>query len=218
MRPAPAAPATDRTEIDLANLEDRTLIDLSRGGDLDAFNELVARYQNAVYGVALKMVRNPATAEDLAQDTFISAFRNIARFRGGNFRAWLLRIARNATYDHLRRMKRRPETSIEENIVAFAETFESSDPEPEAQALTSELGRAITEGAGDAVGRPPSVNSPRRYARLQVRRGSRGDGGLSGDGQVAIEPRARANEGLSQDKTGTVTGRMASVGKERNVK
>ena len=148
MRPAPAAPATDRTEIDLANLEDRTLIDLSRGGDLDAFNVLVTRYQNAVYGVALKMVRNPATAEDLAQDTFISAFRNIARFRGGNFRAWLLRIARNATYDHLRRMKRRPETSIEENIVAFSDTFRASDPEPEAWALTSELGRAITEGLG----------------------------------------------------------------------
>ena len=146
MRPDPAAPATDRTEIDVANLEDRTLIDLSRGGDLDAFNELVTRYQNAVYGVALKMVRNTATAEDLTQDTFISAFRNIARFRGGNFRAWLLRIARNATYDYLRRMKRRPETSIEENIDAFSNTFRASDPEPETSALTSELGRTITEG------------------------------------------------------------------------
>lgn len=130
----------------MANLEDRTLIDLSRGGDLDAFNELVSRYQNAVYGVALKMVRNPATAEDLAQDTFISAFRNIAKFRGGNFRAWLLRIARNATYDHLRRTKRRPETSIEENIETFADTFKATDPEPETSLLTSELGRAISEG------------------------------------------------------------------------
>ncbi len=130
----------------MANLEDRTLIDLSRGGDLDAFNEIVTRYQNAVYGVALKMVRNPATAEDLTQDTFISAFRNIAKFRGGNFRAWLLRIARNATYDHLRRMKRRPETSIEENIVTFSDTFRSADPEPEEWTLSSELGRAITEG------------------------------------------------------------------------
>ena len=146
MRPDPAEPAADRTEIDVANLEDRTLIDLSRGGDLDAFNELVTRYQNAVYGVALKMVRNPATAEDLTQDTFISAFRNVARFRGGNFRAWLLRIARNATYDYLRRTKRRPETSIEENIVAFSDTFRASDPEPEATALSSELGRTITEG------------------------------------------------------------------------
>ena len=146
MRPDPAAPAAHRTEIDVANLEDRTLIDLSRGGDLDAFNELVTRYQNAVYGVALKMVRNPATAEDLTQDTFISAFRNVARFRGGNFRAWLLRIARNATYDYLRRTKRRPETSIEENIVAFSDTFRASDPEPEAWTLSSELGRTITEG------------------------------------------------------------------------
>ena len=130
----------------MANLEDRTLIDLSRGGDLDAFNEIVTRYQNAVYGVALKMVRNPATAEDLTQDTFISAFRNIAKFRGGNFRAWLLRIARNATYDHLRRMKRRPETSIEENYVTYSDTFRSADPEPEEWTLSSELGRAITEG------------------------------------------------------------------------
>ena len=137
---------TDRTENDVAKPEDHTLIDLSRGGDLDAFNALVERYQNAVYGVALKMVRNPATAEDLTQDTFISAFRNIARFRGGNFRAWLLRIARNATYDYLRRAQRRPQTSIEENFGAFADTFKATDPEPETQALSSELGRTITEG------------------------------------------------------------------------
>ena len=130
----------------MANLEDRTLIDLSRGGDLDAFNELVNRYQDAVYGVALKMVRNPATAEDLAQDTFISAFRNITKFRGGNFRAWLLRIARNATYDHLRRSKRRPETSIDENIGTFSDTLRATEPEPEDTALSSELGRVITEG------------------------------------------------------------------------
>ncbi len=130
---------------------------LAQGGDLEAFNRLVLTYQDAVYSVALRMVRNQASAEDLAQETFVSAWRAIRSYRGGNpgagssshaFRAWLLKIARNATYDHLRKAGRRGEVSIDDDAVTFAETLPSRQRGPEEWALTGELGRTINEGLG----------------------------------------------------------------------
>jgi RNA polymerase sigma-70 factor (ECF subfamily) len=79
--------------------QDEILITRSRQGDLDAFNQLVLSYQDLVFSVILRMVRNHATAEDITQDAFIAAYKNIGRMRGVNFRAWVLRIARNATLD-----------------------------------------------------------------------------------------------------------------------
>jgi RNA polymerase sigma-70 factor (ECF subfamily) len=99
--------------------QDEILITRSRQGDLDAFNQLVLSYQDLVFSVILRMVRNHATAEDITQDAFIAAYKNIGRMRGVNFRAWVLRIARNATLDAIRRTGRRPEDSIDEQIVTL---------------------------------------------------------------------------------------------------
>ncbi len=88
--------------------DDAPLLSRARGGDLDAFNALVERYQGLVYNVCLRMLGETAAAEDAAQETFLSAYRALERFRGGSFRAWLLRIAANLCYDELRRRRRRP--------------------------------------------------------------------------------------------------------------
>ncbi len=133
----------------MTNEDEQKLIQFSIDGDLDAFNRLVEMYQDAVFSVTLRMIRNHATAEDVTQETFVSAFRSIRSYRGGNFRAWLLRIARNNTYDHLRKVKRRPEVSIDEDIVTFSETVESSERGPEEWALAEELKQAITDGLGE---------------------------------------------------------------------
>ncbi len=132
----------------MSSSDEQALIERSRAGDLDAFNGLVEVYQDQVYSVALRMVRNHATAEDLAQDAFIAAFRSIRQFRGGNFRAWLLRIVRNATYDWLRRSQRHPTTSIDEDVITFETQMVSPDATPEEAALTSELGGQISESLG----------------------------------------------------------------------
>ena len=97
----------------MTTFDEQRLIQLTRDGDYDAFNRLVAEYQSAVFAVVLRTVRNRATAEDITQDTFISAFRKISTYRGGIFRAWLFRIAKNASLDHLRKIARRPEISIQ---------------------------------------------------------------------------------------------------------
>jgi RNA polymerase sigma-70 factor, ECF subfamily len=120
------------------------LVERSLTGDLAAFNQIVDLYQTQVYNVAARVLGDRTTAEDITQETFISAFRSLKGFRGGNLRAWLLRIARNLCYDYLRSSKRKPVSSLDEALEApgFVPPT-SSDPSPEAQALTGELGAAI---------------------------------------------------------------------------
>ena len=88
------------------------LINTASKGDLDAFNQLVLRYQDLAYHHAHALLRDPALAEDATQDSLIRAFHNMAGFRGGSFRAWLLKIVTNAAYDTLRRSKRHPTQSL----------------------------------------------------------------------------------------------------------
>lgn len=89
------------------------LIKAAQKGDLDAFNRLVLEYQNQVYNQAYRMMGESEAADDATQDAFIAAYRNLHTYRGGSFRAWLLRIVTNACYDELRRRKRRPTTPLE---------------------------------------------------------------------------------------------------------
>src|SRR5947207_533826 len=95
------------------NSEEERHIDAARGGDLAAFNWLVLRYQTRVYNLCYRMLSDPDEAADAAQDSFLSAYKAISRFKGGHFRAWLLRIASNACLDILRSRKRRPVSSLD---------------------------------------------------------------------------------------------------------
>jgi RNA polymerase sigma-70 factor, ECF subfamily len=81
---------------------------LALEGDVEAFNQLVAAYQDYLFGLTLRVVRDRAAAEDAVQEAFFSAYRNLSRFRGDSFRSWLTRIALNAATDVLRVRKRRP--------------------------------------------------------------------------------------------------------------
>lgn len=97
-----------------AAADEEQLIAEAQRGALDAFNRLVRLYERQVYNVALRMVGQADAAEDVTQDTFLLAYRSLHQFRGGIFRAWLLRIATNRCYDELRRRQRRPVDSFEE--------------------------------------------------------------------------------------------------------
>ncbi len=94
-------------------MDELALIGEAKRGKLDSFNRLVLAYQEIVYNQAYRMMGEAPAAEDATQDAFISAYRKIRSFRGGSFRAWLLRIVTNACYDELRRRQRRPTTALE---------------------------------------------------------------------------------------------------------
>ncbi len=94
-------------------MDETALIASAQRGDLDAFNTLVLAYQDILFSTALRILGDDESASDATQDAFISAFRGLNGYRGGSFKAWLLRTVTNACYDELRRKKRRPTTPLE---------------------------------------------------------------------------------------------------------
>jgi RNA polymerase sigma-70 factor (ECF subfamily) len=94
--------------------DEQALIRRAIRGDLDAFNVLILRYQDSAYTLAYRIMGDPHSAADAAQEAMITAYRRLNTFRGGSFRAWLLRITTNQCYDELRRRQRRPSASIDD--------------------------------------------------------------------------------------------------------
>ncbi|HET7511695.1 MAG TPA: sigma-70 family RNA polymerase sigma factor [Chthoniobacterales bacterium] len=88
-------------EADVPELE---LVKKAQAGDAAAFDELVGRFRNRVYGMIYNMVHNEQDAWDLAQDSFLKAWKSIGRFRGqASFYTWIYRIVMNVTIDWLRK-------------------------------------------------------------------------------------------------------------------
>ena len=104
--------------------EESALIRAAQRGNLDAFNQLILHYQTQAYNLAYHIMQDAAAADDATQEAFISAYRGLAKFRGGSFRAWLLRITSNACYDELRRRKRKPAISWDD----FGDLEEEANP------------------------------------------------------------------------------------------
>lgn len=133
--------------------DDGALIERAIGGDLEAFNQLVARHERPVYSVARRLTRSAELAEDVTQDTFLRAYRSLSSFHneaGQGFRAWLLSIAANRARDLLRAEARRPTTSIEaqqdEDGVAWEP--QSGDEGPLDFAARGELGAYLERALG----------------------------------------------------------------------
>lgn len=94
-------------------MDETALIAEAQRGDLDAFNTLVLHYQDTLFNSARRILGDEELAADATQEAFLSAFRSLRSFRGGSFKAWLMRTVTNASYDELRRRKRRPTTALE---------------------------------------------------------------------------------------------------------
>lgn len=88
--------------------DEETLVKSASNGNLDAFNQLVLKHQDLAYRHAVSMLNDDWLAEEVAQDSFLKAFQNVKSFRGGSFRAWLMRIVTNTAYDTLRYSSKRP--------------------------------------------------------------------------------------------------------------
>ena len=129
-------------------MDEKALIANAQRGEIPAFNQLVLTYQSMVYNLAYRILGDADAAADASQDTFLSAFRAIKKFRGGSFKAWLLRIATNACYDQLRYKQRRPASSLEALLVEtdHPPSFINPSEGPEDYALRQELGQVIQAG------------------------------------------------------------------------
>jgi RNA polymerase sigma-70 factor, ECF subfamily len=134
----------DAIALDLRALPDARLVVQARAGAQPAFREIVRRYERPVRSLILRMVRDPALAEDLAQDTFLKAFRSLSSFDASRtFSSWLFRIANNTAIDAIRR---RPhgQQELEGRAQLDPAVPPAPDPVEEAalgQALEAALGR-----------------------------------------------------------------------------
>ena len=124
---------------------DLILVERARGGDLDAFNDLVVCYQDQLFGLIVRMVPDRDQASDCVQEAFFSAYRNLAGFRGGSVRSWLNRIAVNAAMDIQRARKRRPVQPYPELEDESWQPPAGEDADPVTTALTTERHRAIND-------------------------------------------------------------------------
>lgn len=128
-------------------MDEKALIAAARRGDTGSFNRLVSHYQDMVYNVAYRILGDADAAADASQDTFLSAYKAIANFKGGSFKSWLLRITTNACYDQLRLHQRRPTSSLD---AIYTDTDPSSHfingrETPEEHALRQELGQILQQ-------------------------------------------------------------------------
>lgn len=141
----PLLPAKDGR---VAKRSDDVLLVRAGQGDVEAFSELLARHQGAVYRYCWRVFRNHHTAEDLAQEFFVKLFRHAARYEpAGHFTTYMYRILTNLCFDALRRRKRRRKTEASELDPVLSE---GTDLEPIAGATDFDAGMARNE-AKDAV-------------------------------------------------------------------
>lgn len=132
----------------VAPVGEADLIRRAQRGDVRAFNWLIAEYEQVTYNLAYRLLGDREQAADVTQEAFVSAYRALGRFRGGAFRAWLLRIVANACYDVLRARQRRPETSLDALLDEpdHPASFEDPSPSPEDVVLRRELLARVHQG------------------------------------------------------------------------
>lgn len=152
-RNVPAGP--EWSAVNNGEQSDPSLVQLAQRGDAGAFDALVRRYQHKVVKLVLRYVRDPAEAEDIAQEAFIKAYRALPRFRGDSaFYTWLYRIAINTAKNALAARDRSPlsfeidRPEGEESSEVLARMKDTATPE--ALALTEEI-RSIVTSAIDAL-------------------------------------------------------------------
>ena len=111
-------------------LSDLELVVLAKKGDTDAFSILVQRHQHLVYNLAYRFMRDPALAEDMAQDAFLKAFRLLNGFRGDcNFSTWMYRVTVSVCLTEINRRKKRQEVELQpvDGVQETESRFELSD-------------------------------------------------------------------------------------------
>ena len=125
--------------------EDLELIHRCQSGDTEAFGQLVTKYRVKIFSMIYGIVGNECDAWDLAQESFLKAWRSIHRFRGrSSFYTWLYRITTNVTIDSLRRKCRRSEVELDDTIPTFlpspGDNYERAEIRDQVYAALAQLG------------------------------------------------------------------------------
>jgi len=165
----------------LAAPDDRALIERAQGGDREAFEALVHRYDRDVLRIALNVLHRTEDARDVYQEAFLKIYKNLPRFRFEcSFYTWMYRVVTNVCLDHLRRRASRPEDQAPEyasNLRGDAPTADffdqqqqtgaANDPEQRLRGL--EIGRRISAALELLTPRERMVFEMKHYQGLKLR-------------------------------------------------
>lgn len=141
-----------------AELQDAELVERAKLGDVEAFEELTNRYERRIYTLAMRVLGNQHDAEDVTQQTFLSALEHLADFRGdSSFATWLFRIATNAALKILRKRRGLNTISLEQSTEPQEGTDTIPHPEyiadwrqtPDALAQRAETRRVLEEALSE---------------------------------------------------------------------
>jgi RNA polymerase sigma-70 factor, ECF subfamily len=126
---------------------DEELVARSMGGDLDSFNQLVLRWERPIYALAYRVIGREEDARDVAQETFLRAFRALKGFKGqAKFSSWLYRITLNLCRDWIRRERRTPLVQAPEGVDVIELAGEDTPTETVEELVSRhELGRAVAK-------------------------------------------------------------------------
>jgi RNA polymerase sigma-70 factor (ECF subfamily) len=135
-------------EIERVEPNDRQVVEHCQRGELRAYEILVNRYRDKVYGLAYSMLRNEQDAADVCQEAFVRAWQGIRRFKkNSSFFTWLYRITTNLCIDFVRKRDRRPTAPFEEAVDPDTDVDvqepPSKSPSPTEEVQRSELRRRI---------------------------------------------------------------------------
>ncbi len=153
---APVRGAAATPSLVASELSDRAIVDEVLAGKTEHFEELVARYERPVYALLYRMVRRREDAEDLAQETFVKAFRQLDRFdRARAFRPWIYRIASNSAVSFLRR--KRPAQSLDEDEGFREQLADGAVDSPRDLAAAGELESRVTAAIDQLAPTPRAI-------------------------------------------------------------
>jgi RNA polymerase sigma-70 factor (ECF subfamily) len=165
----------------LAAPEDRVLIERAQGGDREAFEELVHRYDRDVLRIALNILHKTEDARDVYQEAFIKIYKNLNRFRFEcSFYTWMYRVVTNVCMDHLRRRSSRPEDQAPEVAANSQGDAPSTDffdrqreerasSDPERLMMGVEIGQRLSAALELLTPRERMVFEMKHYQGLKLR-------------------------------------------------
>jgi len=146
------SPATPPTPVPAVTPSDEELVARARARDFAAFEQLLDRYEDKIFRLAYRFVRNETEAKEVLQDTFLTVWRKLDTFKGdAQFGSWLYRVATNAALMRLRAQRRHPEVSTEDLPIGYLDNYGQLPPDDELQ--SGELRRHIEE----AVDKLPEI-------------------------------------------------------------
>jgi RNA polymerase sigma-70 factor (ECF subfamily) len=154
----PSPPPSGAPAPETAAVSDEELVARARAKDFSAFEQLLDRYEDKIFRLAYRFVRNETEAKEVLQDTFLSIWRKLDTFKGDSqFGSWLYRVAANTALMRLRAQRRHPEISTEELPIGYLDNYGQVPPpgenwsrRPDEELQSDELRRHI-QSAVDAL-------------------------------------------------------------------